>query len=55
MTPEEIEIRTDLVFLLPDRIKAITEGGTSNAPGKQTAGGWGNSNPNKNIKFDSGD
>lgn len=51
-TREEIETRTDLVFLLPERIKAIPEGGTSNAPGKQT-GGWGNSAPHKNIKFDS--
>lgn len=54
LTQEEIETRMDLVFSLPERIKAIPEGGTSSGA-KQTGGNWGTSASHKNIKFDSGD
>ncbi|XP_021909386.1 syntaxin-72-like isoform X2 [Carica papaya] len=52
LSKEEQDTRYDLVFVLPERIKAIPDATTSSA--KQT-GGWGVSGSNKNIKFDSSD
>lgn len=48
---EDMEVRKDLVLMLPERIRAIPDG--TNAA-KQTAG-WGASFSHKNIKFDSTD
>lgn len=49
---EDLEIRSDLVLALPERIQAIPDG-TLNAA-KQT-GGWATSSFRNNIKFDSSD
>nr|GMD69442.1 syntaxin-71-like [Ipomoea batatas] len=49
VSQEEREVRNDLVLALPERIKEIPDGTTSEAK----SGGWGGSSSLKNIKFDS--
>lgn len=52
LSPEELETRSDLVFILPERIQEIPDGTEAAA---KKAGGWGTSASHKNIKFDSSD
>ncbi|CAI9105125.1 OLC1v1003985C2 [Oldenlandia corymbosa var. corymbosa] len=50
LTKEELENRYDLVLALPERIRAIPDGTSSDT---RKAGGWGTSASKRNIKFDS--
>lgn len=46
---EDQETRTELVFILAEKVESISDGHTT-----ATTGGWETSTSNKNIKFDTG-